>query len=126
MGLAWGSNGAEWGRMGLASGWHRVGIGLASGSHGAAWGSHGVSIGLASGWHRVSIGLASGWHRVSIGLAWAESGRMGINLQDPWWAPRHGRLAAGGGWTPQQKPQLARGAGAGAAAPSEAAGGCRM
>jgi hypothetical protein len=29
-------------------------------------------------------GLAWGWHGVGMGLAWAEWGRMGTDLQDPW------------------------------------------
>jgi hypothetical protein len=40
-------------------------------------------MGLAWGWHGVGMGLAWGWHGVSMGLAWAAWGRMGINLQDP-------------------------------------------
>jgi hypothetical protein len=55
--------------LGLAWGWHVVGMWLAWGRMGlACW--HGVSMGLAWGWHGVSMGLAWGWHGVSMGLAW--------------------------------------------------------
>jgi hypothetical protein len=49
--------GEAWGRMGLAWGWHGVGMELARG-----W--HGVGMGLAWGWHGVGMGLAWGWHGV--------------------------------------------------------------
>jgi hypothetical protein len=55
--------------MGLAWGWHGVGImGLASwGWHGVGMGPHGVGMGLAWGWHGVGMGLAWGWHEVGMG-----------------------------------------------------------
>jgi hypothetical protein len=39
--------------MGLAWGWHGVGMGLAWGWHGVGMGPHGVGMGLAWGWHGV-------------------------------------------------------------------------
>jgi hypothetical protein len=50
-------------RMGLAWGWHGVGMGL-------AWGSHGVRMGFAWGSHGVRMGFAWGSHGVRMGFAW--------------------------------------------------------
>jgi hypothetical protein len=68
--LNWGPGGKPR-LMGLAWGWHGVGMGLACGvGMGLAWGWHGVGMGLAWGWH----GAAWGWHGVGMGLEWGWHG----------------------------------------------------
>jgi hypothetical protein len=56
--------------MGLAWGWHGVGMGYM----GWAWGWHGVGMGLAWGWHAVGMGFAWGLHGVGMGFAWGLHG----------------------------------------------------
>jgi hypothetical protein len=59
--------------MGLAWGWHGVGMALAwLGPHG--WhemGGVGMRVGIEEGWHGVGI---EGWHGVGMGLAWGWHG----------------------------------------------------